>query len=71
MVNKTFSQYETEIDHCRALFLNKNKDYGTAWRILRLSSLTDQIFIKAKRIRSLEENGIAKVDEGVTPEYIV
>jgi hypothetical protein len=70
VANKTFSQYTTEIDHCRALFLNKNKDYGTAWRILRLSSLTDQIFIKAKRIRSLEENGLAKVDEGVTPEYI-
>ena len=46
------------------------QDYGTAWRILRSSSLTDQIYIKAKRIRSIEEKGISKVNEGVLPEYI-
>ena len=46
------------------------KDYGSAWRILRTSSLTDQIFIKAKRIRSIEEKGMSKVDEGIQPEYI-
>ena len=46
------------------------KDYGSAWRILRTSSLTDQIFIKAKRIRSIEEKGMSKVDEGIRPEYI-
>jgi hypothetical protein len=46
------------------------KDYGSAWRILRLPSLTDQIFIKAQRIRSIENNGFSKVDEGVVPEYI-
>jgi hypothetical protein len=66
----TSKQYQTESASCRALFLKKNKDYGTAWRILRTSSLTDQLFIKAKRIRSIEENGLMKVDEGVTSEYI-
>jgi hypothetical protein len=66
----TFEQYLNETTNCRNLFLNKNKDYGTAWRILRTSSLTDQLFIKAKRIRSIEENGVMKVDEGVKSEYI-
>lgn len=66
----TFEQYLTETSACRALFLQKNKDYGTAWRILRPSSLTDQLFIKAKRIRSLELNKERKVDEGVRPEYV-
>lgn len=68
--NKTFEQYKEEITTCRSLFLQKNKDYGTAWRILRPSSLTDQLFIKAKRIRSIEENGMMKIDEGVKGEYI-
>jgi hypothetical protein len=66
----TFKQYLKETKTCRDLFLKKNKDYGTAWRILRTSSLTDQLFIKAKRIRSIEQNGMMKVDEGVTSEYI-
>ena len=70
MSEKTFNQYLNETKTCRTLFLKKNKDYGTAWRILRTSSLTDQLFIKAKRIRSIEQNGMMKVDEGVTPEYI-
>jgi len=52
------------------LFLKKMKDYGTAWRILRTTSLTDQIFIKAQRIRTLEQNGESKVGEGIVPEYI-
>lgn len=68
--NRTFEQYQNETATCRSLFLKKNKDYGTAWRILRPSSLTDQIFIKAKRIRSIEENGMMKVDEGIKSEYI-
>ena len=55
---------------CKDLFLNKMKDYGSAWRILRLSSLTDQIFIKAQRIRSLQTNKIRKVDEGQVSEFI-
>ncbi|MCH2023440.1 MAG: DUF1599 domain-containing protein [Saprospiraceae bacterium] len=70
MSEHTFEQYLIETANCRSLFLNKNKDYGTAWRILRTSSLTDQLFIKAKRIRSIEENGLMKVDEGVKSEYI-
>jgi len=63
-----------EFDHviavCRSLFLNKTKDYGTAWRILRPSSITDQIFIKAQRIRTLEEKKISKVGEDIASEYI-
>ena len=55
---------------CRTLFINKMKDYGSAWRILRLPSLTDQIFIKAQRIRSLQENEVRKVDEDETGEFI-
>ena len=70
MSEHTFNQYLKETKSCRNLFLKKNKDYGTAWRILRTSSLTDQLFIKAKRIRSIEQNGMMKVDEGVTSEYI-
>ncbi len=66
----TFEQYLTETRACKALFLKKNKDYGTAWRILRPSSLTDQLFIKARRIRSLEMHQERKVDEGVRPEYV-
>ena len=67
---QTFEQYTQETAACRALFFKKNKDYGTAWRILRTSSLTDQLFIKAKRIRSIEENGVKKIDEDVRDEYV-
>lgn len=70
MSNHTFEQYLKETNTCRKLFLNKNKDYGTAWRILRPSSLTDQLFIKAKRIRGIEINGSMKIAEGVKSEYI-
>ena len=59
----TSKQYDAVIEVCRSLFLNKMKDYGCAWRILRLPSLTDQIFIKAQRIRKLQENEVRKVDE--------
>ena len=52
------------------MFLKKNSDYGTAWRILRLSSITDQIFIKARRIRTLESKKVNRVDDGIIPEYI-
>ena len=58
------------IDRCRDLFLKKNHDYGTAWRILRLSSITDQLFIKAKRIRTLQETGVSRVAEGIEPEFV-
>jgi len=68
--NRTEQQFETIISKCRTLFLAKMKDYGSSWRILRIPSLTDQIFIKANRIRSIESKGIRKVDEGIIPEYI-
>jgi hypothetical protein len=55
---------------CFELFTGKAKDYGTAWRILRPTSLTDQIYIKAQRIRSIQEKGVSKVDEGIVPEFI-
>ena len=66
----TSKQYDTVINECRSLFVKKMADYGSAWRILRLPSLTDQIFIKAQRIRQLQENEVRKVDEGVISEFI-
>ncbi len=69
-MQNTSKQYDEVIDTCRTLFVNKMKDYGSAWRILRLPSLTDQIFIKAQRIRSLQENEERKVDEGEASEFI-
>jgi len=66
----TSKQYDSVIEKCRTLFKNKMSDYGSAWRILRLPSLTDQIFIKAQRIRSLQQNSVRKVDEGEVSEFI-
>ena len=66
----TSQQYDAVIDSCRSLFSKKMKDYGSAWRILRLPSLTDQIFIKAQRIRGLQQNDQRKVDEGEVSEFI-
>lgn len=69
-MSNTSDQYDSIIKICTDIFTKKMKDYGSAWRILRTSSLTDQIFIKAKRIRSIEEKGFSKVDEGIKSEYI-
>ena len=69
-MQNTSKQYDEVISTCRALFVNKMKDYGSAWRILRLPSLTDQIFIKAQRIRGLQENEVRKVDEDEVSEFI-
>jgi len=66
----TNAQFESVISACREIFVMKMKDYGTAWRILRTPSLTDQIYIKAQRIRSIETKGISKVKEGIRPEFI-
>ncbi|MCL2167997.1 MAG: DUF1599 domain-containing protein [Lentimicrobiaceae bacterium] len=66
----TPAQFDQIEKICFDLFSKKAVDYGTAWRILRISSLTDQIYIKAQRIRSIQEKGIAKVDEGIVPEFI-
>lgn len=70
MSQSTTTEYEAVINVCKDLFLKKTKDYGTAWRILRLPSITDQIFIKAQRIRTLEDKQVSKVGEGIIPEYI-
>ncbi|TZF81693.1 DUF1599 domain-containing protein [Pedobacter sp. BS3] len=70
MSARTSAEYDSVIKTCKDLFLKKTTDYGTAWRILRLSSITDQIFIKAQRIRTLEEKKISKVGEGIVSEYI-
>ena len=69
-MQNTSKQYDEVVEKCRSLFVNKMKDYGSAWRILRLPSLTDQIFIKAQRIRQLQENGTRKVEEDEIPEFI-
>jgi len=69
-LNKTSEQYDQQISLCRELFAKKTKDYGTSWRVLRPKSLTDQLFIKAQRIKTLEEAEVRKVDEGIEPEFI-
>ena len=69
-MQNTIKQYDSVIDVCRDLFHKKMKDYGSAWRILRLASLTDQIFIKAQRIRELQKNSVRKIDEGQSDEFI-
>jgi hypothetical protein len=70
MVEKTAAEYKEVIATCKALFEKKTRDYGTAWRILRLSSITDQIFIKAQRIRSIQEKGTQKVSDPIKDEFI-
>lgn len=69
-MEKTLEQYDSIIAQCKDIFSKKMKDYGMAWRVLRPSSITDQLYIKAKRISTIEENGESKVNEGVVPEYI-
>lgn len=70
MVEKTAQEYNEVIGHCRSLFLKKTADYGTAWRILRLPSITDQIYIKAQRIRSIQEKGTQKVNDPIRDEFV-
>ena len=69
MVN-TEQQFDSVVAICRSVFSKKAKDYGSAWRILRPVSITDQLFIKANRIRSLELKGVSKVDEGIENEFV-
>lgn len=66
----TAAEYDAVIKICKGLFMKKTRDYGTAWRILRIESITDQIFIKAQRIRTLEEKKVSKVNEDINSEYI-
>ncbi|MGK6353015.1 DUF1599 domain-containing protein [Parapedobacter sp. DT-150] len=66
----TSAQYDRVIKHCQQLFTKKNADYGTAWRIMRPPSITDQLYIKAQRIRTLEEKKVSKVGEEISDEYL-
>jgi hypothetical protein len=70
IMSHTEQQYDQAISACRDVFTKKMKDYGTSWRIMRAQSVTDQIFIKATRIRSIETKGVSKVDEGIRSELI-
>ncbi len=69
-MSNTAAEYNAVIKTCKDLFMKKTRDYGTAWRILRIESITDQLFIKAQRIRTLEEKKVSKVDEDISGEYI-
>lgn len=70
MVKNTIEQFDEIVAGCQALFLKKHADYGSAWRILRPSSLTDQLYIKASRIRQLEENDTQMVEDSIDSEYV-
>lgn len=70
METQTSTEYTQVINRCKELFRKKTLDYGTAWRILRLPSITDQIFIKAQRIRSIQEKGSQKVNDPIVDEFI-
>lgn len=70
LMSKTAEQYKKVIDKCRSIFEKKGKDYGTAWRVMRVSSLTDQLFIKAQRIRTIQDTGVNKVGEDIEGEFI-
>jgi hypothetical protein len=70
MVEKTATEYKEVIATCKALFTRKTKDYGTAWRVLRLPSITDQLYIKAQRIRSIQEKGSQKIEDSISDEFI-
>ncbi|MBS1488162.1 MAG: DUF1599 domain-containing protein [Bacteroidetes bacterium] len=70
MNEKTAHEYKEVIATCKALFLKKTNDYGPAWRVLRLPSVTDQIFIKAQRIRSIQEKGEQKVEDDVRGDFV-
>lgn len=69
-MDKTNQQFDRVIALCRNIFIKKMKDYGTAWRILRTNSITDQIYIKACRIRNIEKTGMAKIDEDIRSEFL-
>ena len=69
-MKSTEAEYQEIIQHCQDLFTKKNKDYGTSWRILRIPSITDQIFIKAQRIRTIQEKGVQKVNDDIAGEFI-
>jgi len=69
-IQKTSQQFDLVVKSCRDIFLLKLKDYGTAWRILRIPSITDQVYIKAQRIRSIDTKGAQMIDEDIRSEFI-
>ena len=69
-MSQTDAQYTKVIENCKSIFSKKTKDYGTSWRILRPSSLTDQLFIKAQRIRTIQETGDNRVGETIEGEFV-
>lgn len=69
MKSKTIDEYKEVIKRCKEVFEKKTRDYGTAWRVLRLTSITDQIYIKAKRIRSIQEKGNQKIADDIISEF--
>jgi len=68
-MSQTSAQYDKAIAYCSDIFIKKTKDYGTAWRVLRIISVVDQIFIKALRIRTIQDKGFQKVDDGIQDEF--
>ena len=70
METQTSNEYKEVIARCKELFRKKTIDYGTAWRVLRLPSLTDQIFIKAQRVRSIQEKGSQKVNDPIVDDFV-
>ena len=70
MDEKTLHEYKEVIATCKGLFAKKTHDYGTAWRVLRLPSITDQLYIKAQRIRSIQDKGVQKVEDPIKDEFI-
>jgi hypothetical protein len=70
VTEKTNIQYRNQAERARKVFVNKNKDYGTSWRILRISSLIDQIYIKTDRIRNIEEGKIPLIEDDTSSEYV-
>ena len=70
LIQHTSDQFDAVTTACREIFLMKMKDYGSAWRILRIPSITDQVYIKAQRIRSIDSKGTQKIEEGIRPEFI-
>ncbi len=69
-MSNTSAEYDASIAICRDIFSRKLQDYGTSWRLFRISSITDQVFIKAQRVRTLESKGVSKVGDGIRGEYL-
>lgn len=69
MQNNTNQQYDKAVDSCRSIFIKKTKDYGTSWRVYRIISIADQVYIKAKRIRTIQEKGEQKIDDDIANEF--